>query len=162
MFAHILLIDAGKLFSNPRLHWKKKKNIVSIQSPNLLTLILNQFGQLTTIYLWSISLVNFTDPNFKSIWSITGKSLSEALIFASTNQQYDNRLFIELQYKFNTWKFQGQTWGEHNVYRNCFWHSEQFLYTTCSPHVLQKEELQTKIYLYQLFICDRYLLLHWP
>ena len=34
------------------------------------------------------------------------------------------------------------------MYRNCFWHSEQFLYTTCSPHVLQKEELLTKIYLY--------------
>ena len=48
----------------------------------------------------------------------------------------------------NKWKFQAQTWGEHVVYRNCFWHSEQFLYTTCSPHVLQKEELQTKIYLY--------------
>ena len=27
----------------------------------------------------------------------TGKFLSEALIFASTNPQYDNRLFIELQ-----------------------------------------------------------------
>ena len=29
-----------------------------------------------------------------------------------------------LNYKFNTWKFQAQTWGEHVVYRNCFWHSE--------------------------------------
>ena len=29
----------------------------------------------------------------------TGKSLSEALIFESTNQQYDDRLFIELQVK---------------------------------------------------------------
>ena len=28
-----------------------------------------------------------------------------------------------LNYKFNTWKFQAQTWGEHVVYRNCFWHS---------------------------------------
>jgi hypothetical protein len=27
----------------------------------------------------------------------TGKSLSEALIFASTNPQYDDTLFIELQ-----------------------------------------------------------------
>ena len=27
----------------------------------------------------------------------TGKSLSEALIFASTNPQYDDRVFIELQ-----------------------------------------------------------------
>jgi hypothetical protein len=52
-----------------------------------------------------------------------------------------------LNYKFNTWKFQAQTWGEHVVYRICLWHSEQFLYTTCSPHVLQKEELLTKIYL---------------
>ena len=53
-----------------------------------------------------------------------------------------------LNYKFNSWKFQAQTWGEHVAYRNCFWHSEQFLYATCSPHVLQKEELLTKIYLY--------------
>ena len=52
-----------------------------------------------------------------------------------------------LNYKFNTWKFQAQTWGEHVVYRNCFWHSEHFLYITCSPYVLQKEELLTKIYL---------------
>ena len=32
--------------------------------------------------------------------SLTGKSLSEALIFASTNSQYDNRLFIELQVQY--------------------------------------------------------------
>ena len=38
------------------------------------------------------------------------------------------------------------------MYRNCFWHSEQFLYTTCSPHVLQKEELLTRIYLYSKFL----------
>ena len=30
----------------------------------------------------------------------TGKCLSEALIFASTNPQYDNRLFIELQVQY--------------------------------------------------------------
>jgi hypothetical protein len=30
----------------------------------------------------------------------TGKSLSEALIFASTKQQYDDRLFIELQVQY--------------------------------------------------------------
>ena len=34
--------------------------------------------------------------------------------------------------------------GEHVVYRSYFGHSEQFLYTTGSPHVLQKEKLQTK------------------
>ena len=30
----------------------------------------------------------------------TGKSLSEALIFASTDPQYDDRLFIELQVQY--------------------------------------------------------------
>ena len=30
----------------------------------------------------------------------TGKSLSEALIFASNNPQYDDRLFIELQVQY--------------------------------------------------------------
>ena len=32
--------------------------------------------------------------------SSTGKSLSEALIFATTNPQYDDRLFIELQVQY--------------------------------------------------------------
>ena len=34
------------------------------------------------------------------IWFSTGKSLSEALIFASTNPQYDDGLFIELQVQY--------------------------------------------------------------
>ena len=34
-----------------------------------------------------------------STW-FTGKSLSEALIFESTNPQYDNRLFIALQVEY--------------------------------------------------------------
>jgi hypothetical protein len=34
------------------------------------------------------------------ISSCTGKSMSEALIFASTNPQYDNRLFIELPVQY--------------------------------------------------------------
>ena len=36
----------------------------------------------------------------KSKYKGTGKSLSEALIFASTNPQYDHRLFIELQIQY--------------------------------------------------------------
>ena len=63
---------------------------------------------------------------------------------------YNMTTDCSLNYKFFTWKFQAQTWGEHVVYRNCFRHSNQFLYTTCSPHILQKEELLTKIYLYIL------------
>ena len=53
----------------------------------------------------------------------TGKSLSEALIFASTNPQYDNRLFIELQVQYM--KIPSSNLGRTCcVYRNCFLHSE--------------------------------------
>ena len=45
--------------------------------------------------------------------------------------------YSSLNCKFNTWKFQAQTGWEHVVYRYCFWHSENFLYTTCSLHVLE-------------------------
>ena len=38
--------------------------------------------------------------SYPKIISITGKSLSEALNFASTNPQYDNILFIELQVQY--------------------------------------------------------------
>ena len=46
---------------------------------------------------------------------ITGKSLSEALTLASTNPQYDKRLFIELQAQYM--KIAS---SEHVVYINCF------------------------------------------
>ena len=64
-----------------------------------------------------------------SIKGNAGKSLSEALIL----HQLTHRMTTDcsLNYKFNTWKFQAQTRGKYDVYRNCFWHSEQFLYTTC-------------------------------
>ena len=38
-----------------------------------------------------------TDPN---LIQVTGKSFSEAFILASTNPQYDKRLFIELQVQY--------------------------------------------------------------
>ena len=53
---------------------------------------------------------------------VTGKSLSEALIFASTNLQYDDRLFIELQVQYM--KIPSSEHGENNehvVYTNCLW-----------------------------------------
>ena len=58
---------------------------------------------------------------------------SEALILASTNPQYDKRLFIELQVQ----KMKIAS-SEHVVYTDCFlfWHSEQFMYATCSESVL--------------------------
>ena len=47
-------------------------------------------------------------------WYITGKSMSEALIFASTNPQYDERLFMKIE----NCKLRAS--GEHDVYINCF------------------------------------------
>ena len=44
----------------------------------------------------------------------TGKSLSEALIFASTNPQYDGRLFIELQ--IQNMKIPSSEHGENMLY----------------------------------------------
>ena len=65
----------------------------------------------------------------------TGKSLSEGLILGSTNPQYDKRLFINLPVQYMK-----TTSSEHVVHTNCllflFWHSEQFMCTTCSLHVL--------------------------
>ena len=46
---------------------------------------------------------------------ITGKSFSEALILASTNPQYDKRLFIDLRVQYMK-----TTSSEHVVYTNCF------------------------------------------
>ena len=62
--------------------------------------------------------------------------MSEALIFASTNPQYDERLFIELQVQYM--KFPSSHLGRTCCVQNNF----------CRQHVLQKEELLTKIYLY--------------
>ena len=64
---------------------------------------------------------------------------------------------FSLNYKFNTWKFQAQTWGEHVVYRNCVWHSEQFLYTTCSAkRIASDKDLPVCI---QIDLLNRYLIL---
>ena len=61
--------------------------------------------------------------------------MSEALIHGSTNPQYDKRLFLDLLVQYMK-----TTSSEHVVYTNCFlsffWHSEQFMYTTCSELVV--------------------------
>ena len=59
----------------------------------------------------------------------TGKSLSEAHILASTNPQYDKRLFIKLQVQYM--KIAS---SEHVAYINCSecQNKKQFVYTTCS------------------------------
>ena len=76
----------------------------------------------------------------------TGKSLSEALIFASTNPQYDDRLFIELQVQYIKIP-------SSNLGRTCCVQKliptfrTTFVHNIFSPMFCQKEELLTKIYL---------------
>ena len=55
--------------------------------------------------------------------------MSEALIFSSTNPQYDSRLFIE-----SPGQYMKIPSSDYVVYTNCvfFWYSKQFMYTTCS------------------------------
>ena len=63
--------------------------------------------------------------------SFTGKSLSEALVFASTNPQYNNRLVIELQVQYM--KMASSEHGE-NVGRTCV---EHVVCTNCLFFVLK-------------------------
>ena len=72
---------------------------------------------------------------------VTGKSLSEALIFASTNPQYDDRLFVELQVQYMKIA-SSEHGGEHVVYKNCSECQKRFL----SQHVLPRFELGIFIY----------------
>ena len=69
---------------------------------------------------------------------LTGKSLSEALFFASTNPQYDDRLFIELQVQYM--KITSSEHGENMLCTEIVFDIQNNLckYTTFSPHALQK------------------------
>ena len=86
---------------------------------------------------------------------LTGKSLSEALIFVSTNPQYDNRLFIGLQIQYM--KFPSSERDE-NMLRTCCLHKlflmskqkQKTIYVSnmflrCSQHVLIRELLCTEL-----------------
>ena len=54
-------------------------------------------GRMNILIFMQLSTVS---QNVSCIFSYTGKSLSEALIFESTNPQYDGRLFIEFQVQY--------------------------------------------------------------
>ena len=74
---------------------------------------------------------------------VTGKSLSKALIFASTNPQYDDRLFTELQVEYM--KIPSSQHGENMLCTEIVFDIQN---NFCTQHFLQKEKLLIKIYLY--------------
>ena len=61
---------------------------------------------------WVIRIALIQVNDFQKV-TFTGKSFSEAIILASTNPQYDKRLFIELQVQYMK-----TTSSEHVVYIN--------------------------------------------
>ena len=72
---------------------------------------------------------------------LTGKSLSEALIFASTNQQYDNRLFIELQVQYM--KIPSSEHGENKLCAEILFDTQN---NFCTQHVLLRFKLGIFMY----------------
>ena len=71
--------DLDNLISQKYEEIKKSKSVLQTPKPNQLIRIVNS---------------NSSEK------IVTGKSFSEALIFASTNPQYDKRLFIELHVQY--------------------------------------------------------------
>ena len=114
--------------------------VLCYRTPTIYTFFVSHynFGQVYKLLFdkkqrWKLAVCTLNCQLLWEKWISKGKSLSEAFIFASTNPQYDDRLFFELQVQYMK-----NPSSEHVVYRNCFRHSEQFFYTTCSPHILQK------------------------
>ena len=70
----------------------------TVQRSNLENFILNFCEFYTLKKNWLASALRRYDIRMNFWWRVdTGKSLSEALIFESTNPQYNERLFIELR-----------------------------------------------------------------
>ena len=72
-------------------------------------------------------------------------NLCQKLLFL--HQLTHNMMTIcSLNYKFNAWKFQAQTWGEHVVYRNCFWHFKKvFVHNMFSPCIATRRASDTDL-----------------
>ena len=104
----------------------------------------NPFPQgnlLRDIDIWHKELKISFDNSF-----VTSKSLSGALIFASTNPQYDDRLFIELQVQYM--KILNSNLGRTCCVQKLFLTFRTVFVHNKFPMFCKKKELLTKIYLY--------------
>ena len=80
----------------------------------------------------TLSYILIAPEYFLTFLCFTGKSLSEALILASTNQQYDDRLFIELQVQYEKSKLKP---GENMLCTEFF---SEIQNNFCTQHVLPR------------------------
>ena len=80
------------------------KNLLPLLALILPCLFVNFLGFAPSARLFGFSKKNMKQLHFEKTYHYmvksTGKSLSEALIFASTNPQYDDRLFIEFHVQY--------------------------------------------------------------
>jgi hypothetical protein len=96
-----------------------------------LPICIKTFGgtALSITFIWwtIVSFIKYKGEPTSTEITFTGKSFSEALILASTNPQYDKRLFIELRVQYKN-----ITNSEHVVHVNCSecQNKKQFMYTT--------------------------------
>jgi hypothetical protein len=82
----------------------------------------------------------------KLVWNMdTGKSFSEALILASTNPQYENRLFLQLQVQYM--KIASSELANNMLCTEVVKckNKNKFVYTTCSPPVLSLQFSYTEL-----------------
>ena len=91
------------------------------------------------------------------VGKLTGKYFSEALILASTNPQYDKRLFIELQIQYM--KIASSEHGENMLFtqivfvltfRTTYVHN---MLSPCSPHVVSLQFSCTELVIKWTIFC---------
>ena len=82
-------------------------------------------------FLKALSFPSLLSTNESDSLSSVQVNLCQKLLFLH-QLTHNMTTDCSLNYKFNIWNSKLRTWREHVVYRNCFWHSEPFFYTTCS------------------------------
>ena len=110
-------------FKRPLIKYNVPTKILDIPAAlhaNKMKLVYNTKNHRTLISYLNYHFTIFLFVN--NLFSVTGKSLSEALIFASTNTQYDDRLFIELQVQYM--KIPSSNLGRTCCVQKLFWMSE--------------------------------------
>ena len=122
--------------------WKKNQNISSVH-----IIIILKNNKKPKKYCFQHYILTWFHSTVWFFGIHTGKSFSEALILASTNPQYNKRLFMELQVQFM--KIPSSEHGESMLCADLFLTSRTISVHIMFSPVLQKEELLAKIYLYR-------------
>ena len=104
-----------------------------------------QSGVSTGISKLQVLPASFIYQSSESKQYLLQVNLCQRLLFLHQLTQ-NMTINCSLNYKFNAWKFQAQTWGEHVVYRNCFWHFKKvFVHNMFSPCIATRRASDTDL-----------------